>query len=202
MKLIVITSPTFFVEEDKIITALFEEGLDVLHLRKPEAPAIFFERLLTLIPEKYHRRIVTHEHFYLKEEFNLMGIHLNSHNPSEPSGYNGHISCTCHTTEELKEKKHAFDYVFLSPIYDSISPENDYKMFSPEELRQAHKDKLIDNKVMALGGINTDNIVEIKDFGFGGAVVLGDVWNHFDICKDRDYLSVVEHFKRLKKLAD
>ncbi len=34
MKLIVVTTPTFFVEEDKIITALFEEGLDVLHLRK------------------------------------------------------------------------------------------------------------------------------------------------------------------------
>lgn len=28
MKLIVVTTPTFFVEEDKIITALFEEGLD------------------------------------------------------------------------------------------------------------------------------------------------------------------------------
>lgn len=27
MKLIVVTAPTFFVEEDKIITALFEEGL-------------------------------------------------------------------------------------------------------------------------------------------------------------------------------
>ena len=35
MKLIVVTAPTFFVEEDKIITALFEEGLDILHLRKP-----------------------------------------------------------------------------------------------------------------------------------------------------------------------
>ena len=33
MKLIVVTTPTFFVEEDKIITALFEEGLDILHLR-------------------------------------------------------------------------------------------------------------------------------------------------------------------------
>ena len=33
MKLIVVTAPTFFVEEDKIITALFEEGLDILHLR-------------------------------------------------------------------------------------------------------------------------------------------------------------------------
>ena len=29
MKLIVVTAPTFFVEEDKIITALFEEGLDI-----------------------------------------------------------------------------------------------------------------------------------------------------------------------------
>ena len=28
MKLIVVTTPTFFIEEDKIITALFEEGLD------------------------------------------------------------------------------------------------------------------------------------------------------------------------------
>ena len=52
MKLIVVTAPTFFVEEDKIITALFEEGLDILHLRKPETPAMYSERLLTLIPAK------------------------------------------------------------------------------------------------------------------------------------------------------
>lgn len=51
MKLIVVTAPTFFVEEDKIITALFEEGLDILHLRKPETPAMYSERLLTLIPQ-------------------------------------------------------------------------------------------------------------------------------------------------------
>ena len=68
-------------EEDKIITALFEEGLDILHLRKPETPAMYSERLLTLIPEKYHKRIITHEHFYLQEEFSLMGIHLNTRNP-------------------------------------------------------------------------------------------------------------------------
>ena len=34
MKLIVVTTPTFFIEEDKIITALFEEGLDILENRK------------------------------------------------------------------------------------------------------------------------------------------------------------------------
>ena len=196
MKLIVVTTPTFFIEEDKIITALFEEGLDILHLRKPETPAMYSERLLTLIPERYHNRIVTHEHF------NLMGIHLNSRNPKEPHDYAGHVSCSCHSVEEVKNKKHFYDYVFMSPIYDSISKVNYYSTYTAEELRQAQKDKIIDCKVMALGGINEDNLPEIKDFGFGGAVVLGDVWNKFDACCDRDYLAVIEHFKKLKRLAD
>ena len=54
MKLILITSPTYFVEEDKIITALFEEGLDILHLCKTDTAPIYAERLLTLIPEQFH----------------------------------------------------------------------------------------------------------------------------------------------------
>lgn len=202
MKLIVVTAPTFFVEEDKIITMLFEEGLDVLHLRKPETPAMYSERLLTLIPEKYHRRIVTHEHFYMKEEFNLMGIHLNARNPKEPHDYSGHVSCSCHSIEEVKNKKHFYDYLFVSPIYNCITKEGTSAGYSAEELRQAGKDKIIDSKVMALGGITPDNILEIKDFGFGGAVVMGDLWNKFNACTDHDYLGVIRHFKKLKEMAD
>ena len=103
MKLILITPPTYFVEEDKIITALFEEGLDTLHLRKPGTAPMFAERLLTLIPEQYHKRIVVHGHFYLKEEYKLKGIHLNGRNPNLPEGYKGHVSCSCHSLDEVKE---------------------------------------------------------------------------------------------------
>ena len=53
MKLILLTSPDFFVEEDKILTSLFEEGLDQLHLRKPDSEPVYCERLLTLIPEEF-----------------------------------------------------------------------------------------------------------------------------------------------------
>ena len=163
MKLIVITKPTFFIEEDKIITALFEEGLDILHLRKPETAAMYSERLLTLIPEKYHRYIVTHEHFYLKEEFGLMGIHLNARNSQEPKGFSGHVSCSCHSIEEVKAKKRYYDYVFMSPIFDSISKKDYNSAYTPEELRQAAKEGIIDKNVMALGGINPDNILQIND---------------------------------------
>ena len=202
MKLIVVTAPTFFVEEDKIITALFEEVLDILHLRKPETPAMYSERLLTLIPQKYHKRIITHEHFYLQEEFSLMGIHLNTRNPKEPHDYSGHISCTCHSLDEVRNKKHFYDYLFLSPIYNCITKTGVTSGFTAEELRQAEKSKIIDSKVMALGGITSDNILEIKDYGFGGAVIMGDLWNKFNACTDRDYLEVIRHFKKLKEMAD
>ena len=201
MKLIVVTTPTFFVEEDQILTALFEEGLDILHLRKPETPAMYSERLLTLIPQKYHKRIVTHEHFYLKEEFDLMGIHLDRRNPSEPHDYSGHISCTCRTLSDLSSKKHFYDYLFLSPVFDSVSSPRPAS-FTTEELRQGSHDKLIDNKIMALGGVRWENIPLVRDLGFGGAVIMGDLWSKFNACTDRDYRGIIEYFKKLRKAVD
>ena len=53
MKLIVITSPDFIPEEARIITGLFEVGLDLLHLRKPDATAHEVGNLLHGIPKEY-----------------------------------------------------------------------------------------------------------------------------------------------------
>ena len=44
MKLVIMTKPTFFVEEDKILTTLFEEGMDDLHLYKPQSTPKYSER--------------------------------------------------------------------------------------------------------------------------------------------------------------
>ena len=52
MKLILITPPTYFVEEDKIITSLFEEGLDILHLRKPNTAPMYHDSLMILFWDK------------------------------------------------------------------------------------------------------------------------------------------------------
>ena len=46
MKLAIMTRPTFFVEEDKILEALFDEGLDDLHIFKPNSSPLYVERLL------------------------------------------------------------------------------------------------------------------------------------------------------------
>lgn len=202
MKLILMTPPNFFIEEHRILTALFEEGLDILHLRKPDTEPVYSERLLSLIPESYRKRIVVHDHFYLKSEYGLKGIHLNHRNPELPSKYKGHISCSCHTAEEVMAHKKACDYVFLSPIFNSISKEDYSARFSPEELRQMKADKIIDRKVMALGGIGLDNIPVIKELGFGGGVILGDIWNRFSIHSTEDFKDLILQFRRLKRAAE
>jgi thiamine-phosphate pyrophosphorylase len=202
MKLIILTKATFFVEEDKILTTLFEEGMDNLHLYKPDSEPVYSERLLTLLSEDYYRKITVHDHFYLREEFGLKGIHLNTADAELPYGYKGHYSCTCHSIAELHDAKKKADYVFLKTIFDSQSNPQDKQTISEEELREASRKGLIDKHVYAMGGINLDNIRQMRDLGFGGVVICGDLWNRFNIHQEQDYKDLISHFQKLQKAVN
>ncbi len=199
MKLVLMTQPTFFVEEDKILTSLFDEGLDNLHLYKPGSSPMYSERLLTLLPEECHGKITVHDNFYLKQEYHLRGIHLDQEDTQIPQGYKGHVSRTCIDLSRLKEDKRHVDYVFLKYIYDSQTEPNQKASFTQEELEQASRKGLIDRHVYALGGMSLDNIKRAKDLGFGGIVISGDLWNRFNIHQELDYQALIEHFTKLRK---
>ena len=196
------TTPYFFVEEHKILTILFEEGLEILHLRKPNTEPVYSERLLSLIPEQYRKRIVVHDHFYLKNEYNLKGIHLNSRNPEIPANYKGHISCSCHSVEEVVKHKRMFNYVFLSPIYDSISKNGYTSKFTEEELKRLSLEKIIDKKVMALGGVDLCHVAQLKELGFGGIVLMGAIWDRFDVRTTQNFKELVNLFRKIKKATE
>ena len=193
------TKATFFVEEDKILTTLFEEGLENLHLYKPGSEPIYSERLLTLLPDDYYKRITVHDHFYLREEYGLRGIHLNQSVDEAPTGYRGNVSRTCHSIAELRDAKKRSNYVFLKTIFDSQSNPLDKQTQNIELLREAQRSGLIDKKVYAMGGINLDNIRQCKELGFGGVVVCGDLWNRFNIHGGLDYKELIAHFLKLQK---
>ena len=194
------TQPTFFVEEDKILTSLFEEGLDCLHLYKPDSSPMYAERLLTLLSSDYYSKIVVHDHFYLKEEYKLRGIHIDDEHIPTPNKYKGKLSRTCTRIENLKETKRNADYVFLKSIFDSQTFANEKSSFTANELEEAAKRGLIDRHVYALGGMNIDNLRIAKELGFGGVVISGDLWNRFDIHQEQDYKELISHFEKLKKI--
>ena len=189
MKWITITSPEFLSGEATFISKLFLQGLDLLHLRKPEASLEAYKQLLLQIPEQWHSRIVLHEHFELAEEYKLHGIHLNRRCSVVPNAYHGSISCSCHTIEEVITQKDSKDYVFLSPIFDSISKVGYHAAFSPTSLKQAAVESVIDEKVIALGGITANNIPLVKEWHFGGVALLGDIWKRMSDPQVDEYLN-------------
>ena len=199
MKLAIMTKSTFFVEEDKILSSLFDEGMDNLHLFKPGSSPMYSERLLTLLPEDYYRKITVHDHFYLKQEYDLAGIHLDNPTDNLPDGYKGKFSRTCTDLSQLKEMKKKSQYVFLKNIFDCIEFKEEKSSFSLQQLELAAGNGLIDKKVYALGGMSLENIKIAKALGFGGVVICGDLWNRFDIHNEKDYKELIAHFEKLRK---
>lgn len=198
MKLVIMTKPTFFVEEDKILSSLFDEGMDNLHLFKPESSPMYSERLLSLLPDEYYDHISVHEHFYLKEEYRLRGIHLDNWQTPLPEGYKGHVSRTCRNLAELKEAKRKADYVFLDGVFATKGAP---ARFTAEELQQAAADGLIDKKVYALGGVSLETVPAARNLGFGGVVADDDLWKRFDIYHGLDFKDLMQHFEKLRKVA-
>lgn len=165
-----------------MICRLFECGLDLLHLRKPDASEYDCARLILTLPEKWRRRIVVHDHFDLCRRYGLYGIHLNRRNPVVPPFVDAgkgrfSVSASCHSVAEAAAKKSFADYVFLSPIFDSISKQGYSSAYSVVELERAAADGVIDRRVIALGGVTPERIPLLRRLNFGGAAFLGDVWN-------------------------
>jgi thiamine-phosphate pyrophosphorylase len=201
MKLAIMTKSTFFVEEDKILASLFDEGLDDLHLFKPGSSPMYSERLLTLLDEEYYKKITVHDHFYLKEEYQLRGIHLDDPQTEIPNGYKGKTGVTCTDLEQLKPLKKRHDYIFLDGVFaDSLrQSQSDY---TDEALHDASHHGWIDRHVYAMGGVTIERIKQAKDMGFGGVVIGDDLWDKFNIHQGLDYKELISYFEKLKKATD
>lgn len=197
MQLIVITTEHLFPEEGKAINALFKAGLSGLHLRKPNASQQKLTTLLNEVDPAYYSRIVLHDQFGLLDLFPLKGIHLNRRNPIPPQSKRLiSISRSCHSLAEVQEAADGCNYIFLSPVFDSISKIGYGAAFTNEELRQATSDGIINRKVYALGGITPNRMPLLHRYGFGGTVVLGNLWEDFE--KSSDLTALLQRFQQLQ----
>jgi thiamine-phosphate pyrophosphorylase len=114
-----------------------------------------------------------HDYYALYEEYALRGVHLNHNITSYPPHYRGTRTRSCHSFDEVVKYKEECDYLFLSPIFDSISKRGYLSKFSHNELLNASISGIIDDKVIALGGVTPDKISYLKSLHFGGAAMLG-----------------------------
>lgn len=74
--IIVITNPTSIKNEVQLINQLFDEGFELLHLRKPEYSLNEYQNLIENINKKYHSQLVLNSYHELANLFNIKRLHF------------------------------------------------------------------------------------------------------------------------------
>lgn len=201
MRLVTITAERIYKGEAETINSLFDCGMPWMHLRKPFATERETADLLGSVRPEFYAKIVLHDHYALLHEFPLAGIHRNARNNglAQPAGTSS-VSCSCHSFDCVKAHAGICDYVFLSPVFDSISKSGYASAFSEVELAKARADGIVTEKVVALGGIGPQTIPRAAAFGFGGVAVLGALWGSY--LQDRDLASLLKRFRNLSSITE
>ena len=183
-------------QEIEVINSLFENGLETLHLRKKKFSEKEMTNFIDAIPQKYWNRIVIHSHYKYALKYNLKGIHLNSKRRKKIKYIlrfyyyklrkpNLHISTSFSNLSNLYEEGTKFNYDFLSPVFDSISKSGYQGAFNHHNLAIALAKT--NQNVLALGGVQLENVEKIKALGFKGMVLSGIIWqseNKVEIFKE------------------
>lgn len=169
--------------------------IKAIHLRKPEWNVDETADFLSRLPIEVVGKIRLHSHFELGKLFPIQGYHINHRNPQAPQGKD--ISASCHSLDEVSQKLPVCRYVFLSPIFNSISKQGYMSNFQYCEIEKGRNLGLINEKTFALGGIDIPQLSLLKEWGFGGAAILGGLWKDFEKSFDLDALE-----KRLLKFSE
>jgi len=196
MRLLALSYPTEYKDEHAIINSLFENGLQIFHLRKPDWSLHQMTSLLDKIDARFHNRIIIHSHYEICnispisnenqedsfKKYQLKGIHFThktKHMIEKYKDLDLHKSISCHSFEEIGQYQDIMDYCFISPVFDSISKKGYKSAISLDDLKENAKR----NNLVALGGINSHNIDQLKDLKLYGIALLGFLWESDDVLR-------------------
>lgn len=182
----VISPEQAVLDEIRWISALLDAGVTAYHLRKPSWTREELARFLRQVPAEARQRIVLHQHHELVVEWELAGYHFKdteSFDPNRSSGGPEHTqSRSLHRIQDLATRSRGWDYVFLSPVFPSISKSGYQSDWSDAELKTALERARADTsaRFCALGGVNRETAAMAQSIGFDAIVLHGALWQSSD----------------------
>ncbi|MCT2408277.1 thiamine phosphate synthase [Chryseobacterium antibioticum] len=174
----VITPEAPVQNETEIINQMFHEGLDLLHIRKPLTNKAEMKSFLDGIDEEFYSQLVLHGHDDLGKEYPVSRLHFREADRLT-EGFKSYaneyiISTSVHDIEVFNALGKEWEYALVSPFFPSISKKGYGKQSTVmEDIKYRNNP---DVKLIALGGINEDNISKAFENGADGAALLGAVW--------------------------
>ena len=193
---IVVSNPEPLDNEAEIINNLFAEGMELFHLRKPGDNKEHVRTLWNEIKPEHYSKISFHQHHELATEYGITRLHYKKkvrRNVREEEliryrNKNYILSTSVHSLRSYAKLMEYFNYTFMGPVFDSISKTGYMSGFWKD---MGITDEKASIKMIAIGGISTDNVQKALDMGFDGVAVLGTIW--------KDPTKAIDNFKKLAK---
>jgi thiamine-phosphate pyrophosphorylase len=180
----VITSPASWDGEADCLEELLQAGVEKLHIRKWGEER---EKLLKRLAPNWSGRLVLHGGQEMALAYGVPQIH--GHWSDKPTSVG--LSASTHSWDEVGQiTPGRLEYVFLSPLFDSISKPG--YMAGAGLLKRPEGVKPC--KLIGLGGIDQHTIGQVMDHGWDGAAVLGYLWEKPEMAAQR--------FKTLKAIVE
>ena len=196
--MIVITNPIPVINEIDTIHSLFENGLELLHIRKPDFSETEMNAFLSEIKSDFRQQVVLHSHHQLALASGIHRIHFTEKARIETSekslknwkesGFK--LSTSIHQMIDFEELPTVFTYAFFGPVFESISKPKYASDIDFKKALQQRKNN--ETSLVALGGITADKIKTALKYGFDDVALLGAIWNsnhpieNFKQCKKTD----------------
>ena len=179
--LIVVSNPTPVANEATIINALFDDGLEILHVRKPGADINELRAQIEKIQSTYHHQIALHQYHEIANEYGIKRLHFTEAKRKEMSEKaladlredKNILSTSIHQVEAYNTLSGCFEYAFFGPVFNSISKQGYTSSLKKDFVFPVKNNR---PEVIAIGGIDATNIQQAMDMQFNGAAVLGTIW--------------------------
>lgn len=200
MKLMLLSYPEFFAGENDILCSLMDKYEFTFHLRKPNASNRDYDIFMQSIPKEFHNRIVLHGAYNLQQKYQVKGLHFSTihRNIAWNIKIHGTKSTSCHSVAKARTQDGTFNYLFLSPVFKSISkPGYTGNLDMPEV--KAYLSEQRRTQIIALGGIDETKIQELKNYMFDGVAVLGAVWTNNP---ERNNVIIENNLNKIYKCMD
>ncbi len=207
MKIIVISSNKQNEKETKIVTTMFEHGLETFHLRKPRLTTKELSEYIEQIHAHFHNRIVIHTHHSLAGKYKLKGIHFTRSHLKTPRktwwrlkllSWKRPLSSLTMSSSHSKlstlyePTEYSYNYVFVSPVFDSLTGKFQ-SGFYEEGIKAANEKS--GKKIIARGGVNADKLEKVNELGFYGIALYSALWDKPD--PFQEFLNILRRCKEL-----
>lgn len=171
-----ITWPTSYSGEEKILLHLAHETGITVHIRKPYMTDMDFIKYIAVFENVPKERFVIHQHYRIAKNFGFESFHsptgLRKQHLSDPFMLNRLASTSTHSWQEFNHLDKNYQAAFVSPVYPSISK----KGYGVKDQVGMIGRKNNSIKAVALGGLHSGNIKNISQSDFDSFAVCGAIW--------------------------